>query len=83
MTTQNPLICSICHKYFRAPEFAALLSDEELLSLDGTQEIEVLQKEFSALPKDDSLRPWLVPLAIRRIVARAQLAKVLKVSRGS
>ena len=54
-----------------------LLTDQELLSLDGTQEIEALQKEYSALPKNDSLRQWFAPLAIRRVVARAQLAKVL------
>ena len=54
-----------------------LLSDKELLSLDGAQEIEVLQKKYSALPKNDPLRTWFAPLAIRRVVARAQLAKVL------
>ncbi len=52
-----------------------MLTDKELLGLDATEEMERLKRWMG---NKHPMRPYLIPLAIRRVVARAQLEKSRK-----
>ena len=49
------------------------LSDEVLLALDAMNEIEAIKVEWGSGWRKHPLEPWLAALAIRRVVAQAQL----------
>ena len=48
------------------------LSDGELLDLDASKEIESLR---STIERDNPLHPYILMLALRRVVAEAQLQR--------
>ena len=50
-----------------------MLTDKELLALDASAEIERIK---SWMKRKHPKRPYLLPLAIRRVVARAQIKKI-------